>query len=196
MFLDEIYDRTPHFSKKVAGARLTSDEQRLLALVNGRSSIREIIERAGVAGDRAASIFARLRNVDLIRCEGTSAGGEVPGGGVAVVDADTENFVEPLRAYLTRRPQPLELAALRADDQLSSWVLRLRPRLLMINAKQVTGELLTTELGPIARSGTVSIVAVLDAPDSIEVDEMLQAGLHAVLVKPIHINDLERLLSL
>ena len=47
---------------------------------------------------------------------------------------------------------------------------------------------------PASRAPTV-LVAVLDSTTRGAVDACLAAGFHSVLVKPLHINDLERLLS-
>ncbi len=195
LFLEEIYDRTPRFSEKLVGARLSSDEQRMLAMIDGRSTVRELLAKAELSSDKAATIIARLRNVDLIRSEGISVVGEVAGGVVAVLDPDRDGFIIPLRAHLARRPQPIEVSEL-APENLATQVLKIRPRLLIVNARLLTRELLERELMPLAQTGQVTLAAVLDAPDPVEIDEILSSSMHAVLVKPVHLNDFERLLSL
>src|SRR5262249_38384890 len=44
--LERVYDRTPRFSEKLSGTRLHPDEQRVLALLDGRAAGREIVARA------------------------------------------------------------------------------------------------------------------------------------------------------
>src|SRR5204862_3076172 len=36
--LDQVYDRSPRFSDKLAGARLSAEEQRVLALLDGQTT--------------------------------------------------------------------------------------------------------------------------------------------------------------
>jgi CheY-like chemotaxis protein/predicted nucleic acid-binding protein len=198
-FLDEVYDRMPRFSDKLAGARLSSEEQRLLTLVDGRHRVRDILARTQISSDQAAAIFARLRNAELIRSDDSSGTAEIAGGVVVVLDSDPE-FVTPLGEYLARRPQPLDLIAPPIDDldasELAHTLMKLRPRLAIVNPRRVTADLALRELGAVARGGMITIAAILEFPDPAEVDGLLRAGLHAVLVKPLHENDLERLLGL
>lgn len=67
--------------------------------------------------------------------------------------------------------------------------------MLIINARLCDSDHVRREIAAVASSGTTELVAVLDAPDRELMDAMLHAGMHVVLVKPIHVNDLERLLS-
>jgi CheY-like chemotaxis protein len=198
VFLDEVYDRMPRFSDKLAGARLSSDEQRLLTLVDGRHTVRDILARAAISSDQAATVFARLRNVDLIRSNDASRAAEIAGGAVVVIDPDAQ-FVAPLGDYLARRPQPIELIALPIHElgtsELAPALLKLRPRLVIVNARLLAADLALGELGSVVRGGTITIAAILDFQDPAEVDALLRAGFHAVLVKPLHENDLERLLG-
>jgi CheY-like chemotaxis protein len=193
-FLEEVYDRTPRFSEKLDGARLVGEEQRLLAAIDGRSTVREIIARVGIPSDRAAAVLSRLRNVDLIRCDAVSAVSHLHAGAIAVLDPDREGFIEPLRGHLARRPQPIELAEIAASE-LGAAVHALRPRLLLINARYVLAAPVARELATLSQIN-VPIAAVLDTPEPGEIQRLLDASVHAVLVKPVHLNELERLLSL
>ncbi len=195
VFLDEVYDRTPRFSEKLGGARLNRDEQRLLALVDGRYTVRDILGKAEISMDRAAAIFSRLRNVDLIRTESTSIQPDLAGGAVIVVDADEDGFVGPLRAHFARRPQPIEVISPASVGELAGLMLKLRPRLVVVNTSLVSAQLVERELAPIGRAGTMALTAILDHADPTMVAAMLKAGVHAVLTKPLHINDLERMTS-
>lgn len=196
VFLDEVYDRTPRFSAKLGGARLDNDERRLLGLIDGRYTVREILGRAELSTDRAAAIFSRLRNVDLIRSEAMSGVVDIAGGAVVVLDPDEEGFIAPLRAHLARRPQPIEVISLDPAHELAVTMLKLQPRLVVINGNLITTDFVTRELVPISRAGTIGLAAVLDCPDPLRLEAMLEAGVHAVLTKPIHINEIERLISL
>ncbi len=196
VFLDEVYDRTPRFSEKLGGARLSRDEQRLLGLIDGRYTVREILGKADVSMDRAAAIFSRLRNVDLIRTEAGSTVQEIAGGAVLVVDSDEDTFVGPLRAHFARRPQPIEVVSVDNPPELSQLMMRMRPRLVLFNTALIPADVVRREIAPISRAGTMVLAAILEKPDPQLVDAMLRAGVHAVFTKPIHINDLERMASL
>ena len=196
VFLDEVYDRTPRFSEKLGGTHLSGDEQRLLALIDGRYTVREVLGRAEISSERAAAIFSRLRNVDLIRSEALSGVAEVSGGAIAVLDADEEGFVGPMRAHFARRQQPIDVISLSRDQDLGAAVLRLRPRMVMFNTNLVPIEVISRELAPISRAGTIGLTAVIDQADRALVATLLAAGVHAVLAKPIHINEVERFISL
>jgi CheY-like chemotaxis protein len=194
-FLDEVYDRTPRFSEKLAGARLEPEEQRLLGLIDGRTTVRDILVRAEISSDRAAAVFARLRNVDLIRCEARSSFADLDGGAVAVLDTDHTEFLPAVRAHLAKRPAPIETVVVEQPEQLAATVLKQRVRMVLINSRLCTPAIVQSELAPISTAGTITVIGVLDAPNPTELDAMIKAGMHAVLVKPIHVNDLERLLS-
>lgn len=196
VFLEEVYDRTPRFSEKLGGARLSRDEQRLLGLIDGRYTVREILGKADVSMDRAAAIFSRLRNVDLIRTEASSMVQEVAGGAVLVVDSDEDTFVGPLRAHFARRPQPIEVISVDNPQELAQLMMRMRPRLVLFNASLIQADVVRREIAQISRAGTMALAAILDKPDPQLVDAMLKSGVHAVFTKPLHINDLERMASL
>jgi DNA-binding response OmpR family regulator len=195
VFLDEVFDRMPRFSEKLAGARLSGAEQRVLALIDGRLSVREIVARGEIPSDQAAAIFARLRNVSLIRSDDVSGVSELVTGSVVVLDGAAD-FVAALRTYLAQRPQPLELVTMPVQDDIASSVLKHKPRLVLVGGKLASPELVARDIGPIARAGTVTVAGVLEFPDPDVVEELLRAGLHAVLSKPLHVNELERLLGL
>ncbi len=193
-FLDEIYDRTPRFSEKLAGSRLEPEEKRLLSLVDGRTSVRELLTRAEISSDRAAAIFARLKNVDLVRND-TSSVVEVGGGVVTILDDDPA-FIAAVRAHLGSRETPIDVVVVDSAAKLAPTSLEVRARMISVNARLCSPDLVKREIAALASSGTTELVSVLDAPDRKILDAMIEAGMHAVLVKPIHVNDLERLLSL
>jgi hypothetical protein len=193
-FLDEIYDRTSRFSEKLAGSRLEPEEKRVLALVDGRATVREILARAEISSDRAAAVIARLESVDLVRKDTSSVVQD--GGGVVAILDDDEAFVTALRTHLTRREAPFEVIVAGDIAALATHAVEKRARVVLINARLCSPATIKREISVMATSGSMELVAVLDAPNREHVDAMLDAGMHAVLVKPIHVNDLERVLSL
>lgn len=193
LVLDRIYDRTPRFSQKIAGARLDGAEQRVLSLVDGRSSGREIVVRAGVVPDRVAQVLVRLCAADLI------AHGEISHivavRTVAVLDPDGDELVAPLRAQLRGGSQAFEVIELDPSRPVAVTTLEAHADVVLIGASKLTAHVIDHELPIIAREGTVAVVCVLDAPNTALATRMLQSGLHAVIAKPVHVTELERLLS-
>ncbi|MGE0546331.1 MAG: response regulator [Kofleriaceae bacterium] len=194
-FFDAVFERTPRFSRKLAGARLSPTEQTVLSLIDGETPLRLLIERTGLAPERAASVFARMRAVDLVQIREHSTGvGEehLPRGAVAILDPDTKGFVKPLREVLKRRPQPIDLIDLSELSDPSATVIRNKPRLVLLTSP---GRELLDKLMPVARSTSAIVVVLLQSAAGGAVDAQLAAGVDAVLVKPIHVNEIERLLS-
>jgi hypothetical protein len=191
-FLSAVFQRTPRFSRKLAGARLSSTERKLLSLFDGETPLSAIIERTGISADKAVSVCNRLAAVDLIELRDQAAAGGF--SRIALWDAgggDVE-LERALRAVLQRRVPPIELVELRREPDLGAALLRSRPRLILITHPSAAQ---LEQIAELARSTASALVAVLDLASPSAVDGCLAAGFHAVLAKPIHMNDLERLLA-
>jgi AmiR/NasT family two-component response regulator len=78
---------------------------------------------------------------------------------------------------------------------LAAATLEIRPAVVMVGAAALSAHLLEHELPIIARDTTVAVVCVLEAPDPRLATQMLRAGVHAVIAKPVHLTEIERLLS-
>jgi CheY-like chemotaxis protein len=190
-FLGAVYRRTPRFSRKLAGARLSSSERKLLALVDGEAPLSAIVERTGLSADKAVSVCNRLVAVDLIELREPAASGSF--ARIALWDAGPgdADFEQALRALLQRRVPSIELLELGREPDLAAAILRSRPRLILVTHPASAQPALLD----IARSSASALVGVLDLASPAAVDGCLAAGFHAVLAKPIHLSDLERLLS-
>jgi len=191
--LDRIYDRTPRFSEKLAGARLDVAEQRVLSVVDGRSSGRDIVARVGRSLDSVAQALTRLCAADLVsHSEVSQLGGART---LAVLDGDRDELVAPLRARLARRQPPFEVVELDPARPVAATTREARADVVLIGVAQLTAHVIEHELPIIARDGSAAVVCVLEAPNTALASRMLQAGLHAVLAKPVHVTEIERLLS-
>lgn len=190
--LDRLYDRAPQFSQQVAGTRLDPEDQRVLAAIDGPRSARDLAGRAGLAPERALEILARLGAARLV-CEVHAARSGVRT--VAVLDADRDEFIAPLRARLGRRASPIAVVELDPEHALAAATLAASADLVLIGASALTRHVIDREIPILARGGAVAVVGVLEAPDPALTRELLHAGLHAVVAKPVHINELELLLS-
>jgi DNA-binding response OmpR family regulator len=191
--LEQIYDRTPRFSDKLAGARLTGEEQRMLALLDGQSAGRDLVARARLSPERGAAILTRLCAADLIHHELASrtASARI----LAVLDVDGEEVVASLRARLARRSQPIEPIALDPARPLAAATIEARAAVVLVGVAWLGQHVLAHEVPLIARHGTIAVVGVLESPDPTHAAQLLRAGLHAVIAKPVHLTEIEHLLS-
>ena len=190
--LEHVYDRTPGFSERLAGARLDADEQRVLGLLDGQTTGRDAVARARLPADHGAAILARLSAADLIHHD--AARRTASPRTLAVLDGDDE-FVAELRALLGRRAQPIEVVQLDPTRSLAAATLEVRPAVILVGVATLDGHVLEHELPIIARDTTAAVVCVLPSPDPRLASQMLRAGLHAVIAKPVHLTEIERLLS-
>jgi hypothetical protein len=188
--LDPIYDRSPRFSEKLAGARLTADEQRVLALIDGQTTGRDAIARARLGSDDGAAVLTRLCAADLIRRDVATHSTAAPT--LAVLDGD--DFVGPLRELLGRRSPPVEVIALDPAHSLAAATLEAHPAVVLVGIAALGRQVLEHDLPIIARDSTIAVVCVLDAPDPQLAARMLRVGIHAVIAKPVHVTEIERLL--
>jgi CheY-like chemotaxis protein len=190
--LEHVYDRTPGFSERLAGARLDADEQRILAFVDGQTTGRDLIARAKLPADHGAAILARLSAADLIHHD--AARRCVSPRTLAVLDGDDE-LVAGLRALLARRAPPIEVVQLDPARSLAAATLEILPAVVLVGVAALSRHVLEHELPIIARDSTVAVVCVLESPNPRLATQMLRAGLHAVIAKPVHLTEIERLLS-
>jgi CheY-like chemotaxis protein len=189
-FLDAIYERTPRFSHKLAGARLSASEQKLLALFDGQTPMYSLLERTGIPLTKAASVCNRLCAVDLIELRDHASAGSM--GCVALWTPEDAELERGLRTLLQRRAPPIEVIDLALEADLPAAILRLRPRLILVAYPSSARTELIVDA---ARMISSALVAVLDTASRSAIEASLAAGFHSALVKPIHLNDLERLMS-
>jgi CheY-like chemotaxis protein len=189
-FLGAVYQRTARFSRKLAGARLSASERKLLALFDGETPVSAILERTGVSAEKAASVCNRLSAVGLIELRDHVSTGSF--SGIALWNPGDGDFGGSLRALLQRRSPPLDLLDLGREADCAGAIVRARPRLILVTDPSSAR---TDLMADAARTISSALVAVLDTASRAAIDECLAAGFHAVLAKPIHLNDLERLLS-
>lgn len=189
--LEQVYDRTPRFSEKLTGARLSAEEQRVLACIDGQTAGRDVVARAKQPAERGAAILTRLCAADLIHHD---PGSRAAARTLAVVGGG-EDLLAPLRARFAGGSRLTEVVELDLSRPLGSAILDARPTVVLIDVAMLTPQVLEHELPMIARDGTIGVVCVLESPDPVLATRMLRAGLHAVIARPVHVTEIERLLS-
>jgi CheY-like chemotaxis protein len=192
--VDQVFERSARFSQKLASAKLNSEEQRVLGQVDGNSDARFIAARSKVSLERACSILARLVAADLIVANKGSLSSS--SRTLAILDTDRENFIAPLQVWLGQRAAQVELIELDGAQSLLAAAKRIRPNLIIVGDTGLMNEFIYKDLPQITSDGATVVVALLGTANASRARELIQAGFHSVLSKPVHFDDLERVLAL
>ncbi len=192
--LDHVYQRAAKFSDHLAGLRLTSAERAVLAAIDGTASLRAIAERTRLSSRQVASTISHLASVELVgRVDPEASYASLRGAPPLVVHDLDADFVTQLRALLARRPLALAVLEVANAAELDTVVLRAKPQLILVGADT---RALPPELRALARLTSATLVAVLEVADDKVTADTLALGYDAVLFKPVHVTELDRLLAL
>jgi CheY-like chemotaxis protein len=195
--LDLVFRRGEGFSQNLRRFELTDNERRVLTLVDGRNTVRHIIERSSLATFEVFHVLFRMGQVGLVRRAepGGTAGVAREGRTVMMLETDVEGVQEPLATLLKRRRQPIPLVPVAAVELLPA-LLRERPRLLLVNvgAPGVDAPAIAKDVRSHLEISDLPLLAVLDSEGAGRPDELLAAGFDGVLVKPFPFGELEKFL--
>ncbi len=192
--LDHVYQRTARFSNAIAGLRLTNAERAVLAAIDGVSSLRQLSERTKLTLRQVTSTVSHLASVDLVARADAASGDGAPRSSLPLLVHDLDAaFVEQLRTLLARRPLALPILEVSEVSALDEAVSSAKPQLILIGSDT---RALPPELRALAKLTSAAVVAVLEVADATTTAETLALGYDAVLLKPVHISELERLLAL
>jgi DNA-binding response OmpR family regulator len=187
------FARCADFSKRVRRFELDDTERRLLALVDGKTPVRELAERARLEPHEAVRGLARLARAGLLSEQESEADAD---GVVLIADPEFGTFRDELERTLRRRNQPVRWRELSSGEEVCAAVEDAKPRLLVINAS-----LLPEQAFKVAESRKASpagqnlaMVAIVDGPESELAQRLSSVGFDSVLMKPMLASDLERLL--
>jgi DNA-binding response OmpR family regulator len=188
--LEQIYQRTLRFSEAIAGLRLSPAERLVLASVDGIAPLHELCERTKLPARTLLQTVGQLAAVDLlVRVESSAQPGDTAPLLAIGLDA---GFVAQLRHLLARRPVPVEVVDVGTSGPLEETVARVNPRLILV---AVHGTGIPKELHALARLRSATIIAVLELGANDTTAATLSLGFDAALYKPVHIAEIERLLS-
>lgn len=187
----EVFERGERFSAKVRLLELSGSERSALALVDGRATVQDVVDRSGLSAPETFHVLYRLAEVGLIRPRAHVQARPK----VAILESDAEGLRRPLATFLAGRSRPVELMSLEAVADPVEAVLRERPALVLLSV-EATG---AGDAERIARalsdnpSFSGGLVAILEADAGGR--EIAESALFdAVFVKPFHVSELERLL--
>lgn len=193
-----VYERLDGFSRRIGQLELLAAERRVLACVDGRATVKAVIDKSGLPAAEVHPILQRFAEIDLIRRKGGGRGAADAGKNaraVMVLDPDDAGFVRPLSELLAGRTDPLTVVPLPAGDW-TQLIQRERPRLVVLNATY-GGDQVDATARAVRATLEVSdtpLVAVLEAPAAGRTQSLTASGFDAVFVKPVFYGDLERFL--
>ncbi|MEZ4360965.1 MAG: response regulator [Kofleriaceae bacterium] len=192
--LEHVYQRTARFSDAISGLRLTNAERAVLAAIDGASTLRQLGDRIKLPLRQVVATVSHLASVDLIvRADAIAGAGAGRALSPLIVHDLDAAFVEQLRALLARRPLAIPVLEVESVDALDAAVSRTKPQLILIGSDT---HALPPELRALAKLTSATMVAVLEVADAHSTADTLALGYDAVLFKPVHITELERLLAL
>lgn len=200
---ETVYERAERFSKKLRELELSIEERRLLGAIDGRATVKQIIEKSGQATQDVYPILYRLGEVDLIKQRGgpgARTGHPSPQWlrSIMVADGDEKGFEEPLAHLLSTRSDPVRLA--RLGDVSEQWfeqILQEKPRMILLNSRFGTSCIrdVVRRIRSTLEISDLQVVGLAEDQDTAVVEELLTAGCDAVFAKPIYYGDLERVLG-
>ncbi len=193
--LQWVFERIPGFSRRVRQVELTSEERRVLTLIDGRQPVARVVHRGSMGPALVSAILLRLASVELIRRVDAKPSGRRR---VVLIDPDDSGVRSPLERLLGQRREPVDLVALTHDEpQLATTVVKQRPALVIANATVLgdAAHALARELVNSTQGFEGALVAVLEERDPEAGDQLLAAGFDAVLAKPVWFGDLDQFLN-
>jgi CheY-like chemotaxis protein len=194
--LDLLFRRTQGFSLSLRRFELTDNERRVLTLVDGRNTVRHIIERSGLPTFEVFHVLYRMGQVGLVhKVEAAALPATREGRTVMVLEPDVDGVQEPLAQLLKRRRHPLPVVPVTGVELLTA-LLRERPRLLLLNvgAPGIDPQALAREIRSRLEISDLPMLAVLDNEDAAHPEELTASGFDAVLVKPFAFGEIEKYL--
>ena len=198
--LDMVFRRGEGFSGNLRRFELTDNERRVLTLVDGRNTVRHIIERSGLPTFEVFHVLFRMGQVGLVRrgedASASAVAGVREGRPVAILEPDVDGVVDPLTLLLRRRRQPIAVVQVGVVDVIAA-LMKERPRVFLVNVSAPSPEprALAREIRSHLEISDVPLVAVLDDEASASAEELTAAGFDAVVVKPFAIGELEKFLA-
>ena len=192
---DHLLIRAAGFSDRVRELALTDDEARVVTLIDGVSTAGELVRRAAVMPSLTQAAVARLVELGLVRARAAERSGSAQPDDVqviVVVDPDDDGFIAALARHVAELTPTAGVIAIDGRAGVDA-VWTPRPTAVVVDA--TTYAPLALELAATAaRHGSPRVIAVLD-DDGPSVEPLRSAGCVAVLVKPLHILDLQQALT-
>jgi DNA-binding response OmpR family regulator len=191
---DHVLERAAGFTNRLSDFSLTSEERRLLLLVDGKQTISELLRhQTNESQQSQRDVLERLYRVGLVVLRATRESLQ-PSSVVLVFDSDKEGVIEPLESMLRARGS--NLATLNLGNQ-ADWLATAnesRPHLVVMHVDEAPEKCMdfAREIRFGAASASFPIVALVGELNTERNIQLRTAGFDAVFEKPVHISQLER----
>ncbi len=194
---DAVFERAPDFSTRIRGIDLSDEERSVLTLLSTNGSVEDLSNRGSTPAEEQRAVVARLLAAGLLRRSRVTRPLREQKEPVLAVDPDAGQFLSALDSLLSRCKTPIRLVTASPGEDLVSAVLRLTPRLLLLNADAVgtKAEQIARSVRFSLRHSRMPVVCVLEAPNEVRAQSLFAAGADAVLTKPIRFFDIESFLN-
>jgi CheY-like chemotaxis protein len=186
------FERAHNFSAKLRDIRLIPDEGKVLTLVDNRYSVQGLIDASGLPASQVCAILVRLEAAELIRRHGVAVRAAA-GRPVVLLDPDVENVQRSLARLLRARRNPIDLLVV-DETSLTDTVRREHPRLVMVGAVSPAVTSAIRALRADASFSGVCFVAVVEDP-TVSLVGVAPDVFDEVLSKPVHFDEIERILA-
>jgi DNA-binding response OmpR family regulator len=194
----QLFRRSADFLARLPRFEFTSTEHRVLARIDGRHTVQQVIERCGVPTFEVFHILYRLTQVHLIESVGETASGvqeAIRARPVMIYDGDQEGVCKPLSRLLRDRAVPVPLLAILPASDFIAAISKEKPGLVLINSAGIDAAAIAQGVRRTLKISDVPLAAILEQPSEEDERNLLAAGFDAVLTKPLHLRDIDRLLA-
>ena len=188
--LGQIFRRAPGWAALRARLELDAAESSLLELIDGRSPLRALVDRAGRTTFEVFHAVFRLQQVGLVAAADAP---EAPAG-VLVCDGDSDGIQRPLADLCASAGE--RVAVVPDHAALIAAIHRAPPKLALVAvAGPEAIAALAARLAGAAAGADTALIALLDAGDDDRIAACIAAGCAAALVKPFARRDLAAVIA-
>lgn len=187
--------RSAGFSARLAQTELPANARAVLALVDGRHTVAQIVERSNLPPIDVVRVLATHARSGLIQLQRPSAKPVETAPCVAVVTTDLDGIQQPLAQHLAQRARPLDTIALSSGTvaELVEQLVARRPTLVVLDMQAAPADLDALQRELRARRELRDVRCVTIAGDKTPVPVGV-SGPGAMLQRPIRLADLDALL--
>jgi hypothetical protein len=186
--LDQVCERAPGFTERLARLELAPEEATVLLHVDGRTRVKDLVERCRLSTFEVFHGLFRLLQIGLVRTRRAPRGSSL-----VLCDPDVAGVVEPLAAWCRARshaPTVVPVDLDRAVERIAGSA----PCLAVIaDAADGAAEAVARAVRGRLDISDTPLVAVLERWDRGRAAALGRSGFDHVLVKPLHIDALIRL---
>ena len=186
--LDQVCARAAALRERLPALSLNDTERRVLNLVNGRRSVRAIVDASALSTFEVFHALFRLIQTRLVEPAAQVTAGPRP---VLWCGGADPHLAGALGRILAERGLPSPVAG--TVDEVPGLLARTGARVVVVEATAVDAAAVARSVRARLEVSDATLVALVDAPDGEGV--LAAAGFDAVLLTPVHATDLHAVLA-